>query len=177
MSETIGSKYGKPSTEVKEKQKDVNPKENAMDSFLGINAEEKRKIEQIDDQLKIEKTEHYRMTMRVWFRTYKAMLRGRIIELVDKQKWKEFGVKLLDNGQADKGFDYDIYAKSPEKYEKAYQEQVAKYIDPKYGGNKLMFELKMQYERNLTKHRGKFANLMANARKENILLTMDDLVG
>jgi hypothetical protein len=147
-----------------------------MDSFLGISPDDKKKMGEFDDQLKADQTEHYKMQLRIWFKQYKSHLRARIIEMVDPRDWKLFGVKASEDGKtALEGFDFKLFQKDPEKYEALYKEKTSRYVDPKFGGNRIMWDLKLQHDKNLTKHRAKHAKLMADTRRLNIALTTDDL--
>ena len=173
---TIGTEYGKDSLEIKEDssklevkaEKDASAK---MESFLGINAEEKHKIDQLDDEMRKELLESAKLQFRVWFNQYKHHLRSRVVEFIDAKDWKAFGV--LPEPKSD--FNYDLYAKNPDKYEKMMQDRLARFIDPKFGGNKLKYEARLQHDRNLTKHRAKFQIMLANCRKQNIPITLEDL--
>jgi len=102
---------------------------------------------------------------------YHMHLRGRIIDLIDKKNWADFGLVAAPGQKPDPKFEVATYHKDPNKYEKRYEKEVMGYTDPKMGG---MFpdkwETRKTYDAVLLKDKQNISNLNTIAKKFGIVL-------
>jgi len=185
---TINDKFP-PTTTVKEdkkadgrtKTKDAKEKM-PIDTFMGIDVNDFRKNEGIDDKIQVEMTASLKAKFRRWYDRHLILLRGRVHELLDFRDWKAFGVTPIPNPAnprqftPSEDFDAELYHKDPLKYEAAIEEKLGEIIDPKYGGdNPTKYRTRLQYQELLKESKVKYGSIQIEARKLNITLDMKDL--